>query len=151
MKILWLTPGQLSAALLFGIMIAICNISIPHMVDEVKPQVITPVSTPPPVVITQSPAISPVLTDNVTDGAKEIILAYNQILLSPFYLIFTLFIIVTMMLSSSSRFILPVIIVAIGIAWMMGWIGWVGFVTMVGVCFMSMFIPSLFRMGSDNI
>lgn len=149
MKILWLTPGQLSAALLFGIMIAICNISIPHMVDEVKPQVITPVPTPPPVVITQVPVAPSLLSDNMTDGITKIILEYNQMLFSPIYLVFMVFI--TMIAAFSSRFMITAAFIGVGLAYMMGWIGFIGFITMSGLCFMSMFIPSLFRMGSDNI
>jgi hypothetical protein len=148
MKILWLTPGQLSAALLFGIMIAICNISIPNMVDEVKPQVITPVPTPPPVVITQVP-IDTSVSGNMTDGVTKIILDYNQMLFSPIYLVFM--VLITMVAAFSSRFMITAAFVAVGLAYMMGWIGFIGFITMSGLCFMSMFIPSLFRMGSDNI
>jgi hypothetical protein len=148
MKILWLTPGQLSAALLFGIMIAICNISIPNMVDEVKPQVITPVPTPPPVVITQAP-IDTSVSGNMTDGVTKIILEYNQMLFSPIYLVFM--VLITMVAAFSSRFMITAAFVAVGLAYMMGWIGFIGFITMSGLCFMSMFIPSLFRMGSDNI
>ena len=149
MKILWLTPGQLSAAILFGLMIAICNISIPHMVDEAKPQVITPVPTPPPVVITQVPVAPSLSSDNMTDGITKIILEYNQMLFSPIYLVFMVFI--TMIAAFSSRFMITAAFIGVGLAYMMGWIGFIGFITMSGLCFMSMFIPSLFRMGSDNI
>jgi hypothetical protein len=149
MKILWLTPGQLSAALLFGIMIAICNISIPHMVDEVKPQVITPVPTPPPVVITQSPSVS-LSSDNMTDGVSKILLEYNQMLLSPIYLIFMIVVLVMTMIAPS-RSVIFIVFAVVGLAYLIGWVGFTGFITMIGVCFMSMFIPSMFRMGSDNI
>jgi len=149
MKILWLTPGQLSAALLFGIMIAICNISTPYMVNEVKPQVITPVPTPSPVVIIQVPVISSSDNVNMTDGITKIILEYNQMLFTPIYLVFM--VLITMVAVFSSRFMITAAFIAVGLAYMMGWIGFIGFITMSGLCFMSMFIPSLFRMGSDNI
>jgi|WetSurMetagenome_2_1015567.scaffolds.fasta_scaffold636996_2 hypothetical protein len=149
MKILWLTPGQLSAALLFGIMIAICNISIPHMVDEVKPQVITPIPTPPPVIITQVP-VDTSISSNMTDGVAKIILEYNQMLLSPIYLIFMIIVLAITMISSS-RSVIFIVFSAVGFAYLIGWIGFIGFITMMGVCFMSMLIPSMFRMGSDNI
>jgi hypothetical protein len=57
MKILGLTLGRLFAALIFGLLIAftITYITVPHSVD-VPVQVITPVPTPPPVVITEHPA-----------------------------------------------------------------------------------------------
>jgi hypothetical protein len=59
MKILWLTPGQLAGALLFGLLITlvVTFVSIPHPV-EVPIQIITPVPTPPPVVITERPIIT---------------------------------------------------------------------------------------------
>jgi len=146
MKILWLTPGQLSAALLFGIMIAICNISIPNMVDEVKPQVITPVPTPPPVVITQAP-IDTSVSGNMTDGFTKIILEYNQMLFSPIYLVFM--VLITIVAAFSSRVMVIAAFMGVGLAYFMGWIGFIGFITMSGLCFMSMFIPSMFRMGGD--
>jgi hypothetical protein len=59
MKILWLTPGQLAGALLFGLLITfiVAFVVMPHPV-EVPVQVITPVPTPPPVVITEQPVIT---------------------------------------------------------------------------------------------
>jgi hypothetical protein len=57
MKILGLTIGRLFAALVFGLLIAftITYVTVPHPV-EVPLQVVTPVPTPPPVVITEHPA-----------------------------------------------------------------------------------------------
>jgi hypothetical protein len=56
MKVLGLTIGRLFAALVFGLLIAftITYITVPHPV-EVPVQVITPIPTPPPVVITEHP------------------------------------------------------------------------------------------------
>jgi hypothetical protein len=59
MKIFWLTPGQLVGALFIGLSIVLFSmyVMIPHPV-EVPIQIITPVPTPPPVVITERPIIT---------------------------------------------------------------------------------------------
>jgi hypothetical protein len=56
MKIFWLTPGQLAGAFVIGlsIVLALMYATVPHPV-EVPVQIITPVPTPPPVVITEQP------------------------------------------------------------------------------------------------
>jgi hypothetical protein len=59
MRIFWLTPGQLAGALFIGLSIVLFSmyVMIPHPV-EFPIQIITPVPTPPPVVITEQPVIT---------------------------------------------------------------------------------------------
>jgi len=108
--------------------------------------VITPVPTPSPVIITQIP-IDTSVSGNMTDGFTKIILEYNQMLFSPIYLVFM--VLITIVAAFSSRVMVIAAFMGVGLAYFMGWIGFIGFITMSGLCFMSMFIPSMFRMGGD--
>jgi hypothetical protein len=115
MKILWLTPGQLSGALLFGLLITfvVTFVSMPHPV-EVPIQIITPVPTPPPVVITEQPVITAQPTVQPTsthalnsfekaqyDMADSMSVAFNLLTLG--FIVFAGILILTIVFSTFNR------------------------------------------------
>jgi len=107
MKILGLTTGRLFAALVFGLFIAftITYVTVPHPV-EVPVQVIAPVPTPPPVVITEHPVevvhevhpsatMSEVWNKTISDMDESVFIAFN--LLPIILLVVAVIMIITMM------------------------------------------------------